>query len=271
MTDLKGLLQSILCHLRLGLLGCSHFLWQVAQHKERLVCRNANELARVGPEDLRAQQGQKKGRFSTHATCDGGLRRCGRRDRRVWAGCRRGASVLLAPSRRKPIQSGTSPRVRRHQRYLTTSGIVHMFLSTREKNKNKEQKTARSPSAPRSTLKALVSLKFRKSLTVRLCSLMAYLQKHASLNIIMCLTVFQGFVRLVLRMAEGKSFPPVVSAFHCLALATNCCRHGACYEFPARINPLFSARSFGTHCDESCDQTNSWAEPKLLFLSAMAV
>lgn len=154
MTDLKGLLQSILCHLRLGLLGCSHFLWQVAQHKERLVRRNANKLARVGPEDLRAQQGQKKGRFSTHATCDGGLRRCGRRDRRVWAGCRHGASVLLAPSRRKPIQSGTSPRVRRHQRYLTTSGNVHMFLSTREKNKKQKAENSKITFCPEVNFKS---------------------------------------------------------------------------------------------------------------------
>lgn len=59
-SDLKGPLHSVLCHLRLGLLGFRHFLWQVAQHKERLVCRNANKLARVGPKDLRAQRGKKR-------------------------------------------------------------------------------------------------------------------------------------------------------------------------------------------------------------------
>lgn len=59
-SDLKGSLHAVLRHLRLQLLGCRHFLWQVAQHKERLVCRNANKLARVGPKDLRAQRGKKR-------------------------------------------------------------------------------------------------------------------------------------------------------------------------------------------------------------------
>lgn len=74
-----------------------------------------------------------------------------------------------------------------------------------------------------------------------------------------------------LKWMKGNHSLLLVSVFHCLALATNCCRHYVCYEFPAKINPLFFARSFGTYSDESCAQTNSWAGPKLLFLSAMAV
>lgn len=132
-SDLKGPLHPVLRHLRLGLHGCRHFLWQVAQHKERLVCRNANKLARVGPKDLRAQRGQKKGTFTTHATCDGGLRRRGGGDGRVWAGCRCGGSVLCTPSRRRPDHSGISPPVRSRQRYLTASGSVNVSLSTRKK------------------------------------------------------------------------------------------------------------------------------------------
>lgn len=58
-TDLKGCLQPILRHLRLGLLGRRHYLWQIAQHKEGLFCRDANKLARVGPKDLSAQDLKK--------------------------------------------------------------------------------------------------------------------------------------------------------------------------------------------------------------------
>lgn len=64
-TDLKSPLHPILCHLRLGLLGCCRFLGQVAQHKKRLIRHNANKLARGWPKDLRAQRGKKREIFYT--------------------------------------------------------------------------------------------------------------------------------------------------------------------------------------------------------------
>lgn len=55
--DLKGILYPVLSYLLLGLLGCCHLLWQVAEHKERLVCSNTNKLSRVGPKDLKTERG----------------------------------------------------------------------------------------------------------------------------------------------------------------------------------------------------------------------
>lgn len=55
-SDLKGILHPILCHLFLGFLGRCYFLWQVAQHEERLFCSNAHKLPSVRPEDLKTER-----------------------------------------------------------------------------------------------------------------------------------------------------------------------------------------------------------------------
>lgn len=110
-----------------------------AQRKTRLSqCKQARQ-SRTKRSDSRLRE--KRGEFTTHTTCDVGLRRHSCGDRRVWAGCRRGGSVLHAPSRRRPDRSGISPPVRSHQRHLTASGKVNVSLSTR-KNNNQKAKPA---------------------------------------------------------------------------------------------------------------------------------
>lgn len=54
--DLEGILYPVLSYLLLRLLGCCHLLWQVAEHKERLVCSDTNKLTRVGPKNLKTER-----------------------------------------------------------------------------------------------------------------------------------------------------------------------------------------------------------------------
>lgn len=68
--DLKGILYSILGYLLLGLLGCFHLLWQVAKHKERLVCSDTNKLTRVGPQDLKTEREDTLSDSDKHMTGD---------------------------------------------------------------------------------------------------------------------------------------------------------------------------------------------------------
>lgn len=47
LTDLKGIFNPILCHTFIVLLGGSHFICQVTQNEEGLLCSNADQLTRV--------------------------------------------------------------------------------------------------------------------------------------------------------------------------------------------------------------------------------
>lgn len=110
-----------------------------AQRKTGLSqCKRARQ-SRTKRSESRLRK-KKRGEFKTHATCDVGLRRRSCGDRRVWAGCRRGGSVLHAPSRRRPDRTGISPPVRSRQRYLRASGEVNASLSTRKKKTTKRPK-----------------------------------------------------------------------------------------------------------------------------------
>ena len=57
-SDLKGVLHTIFGHSFFWLQGCWHFLWQIAEHKERLTGGDTHQLSRVRPENLKTG-GQK--------------------------------------------------------------------------------------------------------------------------------------------------------------------------------------------------------------------
>lgn len=141
-TDLKGILYPVLSYLLLGLLGCCHLLWQVAEHKERLVCSDTNKLTRVGPKDLKTEREDTLSDSDKQMTGDWGAAA-------VWLTCfgwismRRISSVLSQSYKARPLldltPSKKPPKIAEGQKECSkvTAHADHKIIILRLKRENK--------------------------------------------------------------------------------------------------------------------------------------